>query len=149
MIKSVPIVGRLQQNETRFEIHIYRPTHAGLTELSFTEHSELLEWIVGEVGPQALRQFVLDRLPGEQLTTQQAADLLGMSRPTLIKLVERGELPHTMVGNRRYLPLGAVEDYRRRHGTPLDESADRAPDEVIAKNLHFLQELAEEEGDYA
>jgi excisionase family DNA binding protein len=149
MSKPVPTVGRQQQNETRFEIHIHRSTQAGWTELSFTEHSELLEWIAGEVGPQALRRFVLDRLPGEQLTTQQSADLLGMSRPTLIKLIERGDLPHTMVGNRRYLPLAAVEDYRRRYETQLNESADRAPDEVIAKNLRFLQELAEEEGDFA
>jgi excisionase family DNA binding protein len=37
----------------------------------------------------------------DELTTTETAELLGMSRPTVIKLIEAGELPCRMVGTHR------------------------------------------------
>src|SRR5690625_6565686 len=48
----------------------------------------------------------------QTLTTQQAADLLGISRLTLIKALDEGKLPYTRAGSHRRLALTDVLDYR-------------------------------------
>lgn len=50
----------------------------------------------------------------QKLSTQEAADYLGISRPTLIKLLESGKIPYeTVEGSRhRRVELGDLLDYR-------------------------------------
>lgn len=50
---------------------------------------------------------------GQQLTTQQAADLLGISRPTLIKLLEQGLIPYETPGRHRRLRLSDVLTFQQ------------------------------------
>lgn len=47
-----------------------------------------------------------------ELTTQQAADFLGVSRPHLVGLVEKGRLPHHKVGTHRRIYFRDLVDYR-------------------------------------
>lgn len=76
------------------------------------------------------------------LTTQQAADLLNVSRPTVVKLIEDGQIPSERISHRRQLRLADVLAYRERRrdkqlaaiaatSTPLDEEDD--PAEVLAR----------------
>ncbi len=51
---------------------------------------------------------------GMELTTVQAAEFLQVSRPFLIKLIEKGELECRMVGTHRRLQLGQLIEYREK-----------------------------------
>lgn len=49
-----------------------------------------------------------------KLTTQEAADFLGMSRPTFVKLLQAGEIDFEMVGRHRRVTLRDVVEYQAR-----------------------------------
>lgn len=63
---------------------------------------------------------------GQKLTTQQAADLLGISRPTLIKFLDQGVLPYERLANSRHRRIrlndliAFEKEQRRRRRETLD-----------------------------
>lgn len=49
-----------------------------------------------------------------EMTTQAAADLLGCSRPHLVKILENGEIPFTKIGKHRRVRFEDVMSYKKR-----------------------------------
>lgn len=62
-----------------------------------------------------------------RLTTQEAADLLGISRPTLIKLLEDGQISFEQPGRHRRIRLDDLLAYRDRRR----KERSRALDELV------------------
>ncbi len=69
---------------------------------------------------------------GMTLTTQQAADMLNVSRPYLTKLLKRGDMRFTQVGAHRRVKFVDLMEYRKR--------AERQKDDALERMLNLGQE---------
>ena len=54
----------------------------------------------------------------DEIGTQEAADVLGVSRPFLVKLLDSGAIPSRKVGVQRRLRATDVVAYQKREGRP-------------------------------
>ncbi len=97
---------------------------------------EVFEVLSSVVEAMAAGQAVIVAPIHQRLTTQQAADLLGISRPTFVKLLESGEIKFEQPGRHRRVLLTDVLEFRQRRSTERRSSLDH------------MVEIAEESGMY-
>ena len=114
-------------------------------ELTPTVHQVLLQVV------EALRSGRAVAITPQMLalTSQQVADLLGVSRPTVVRLMDSGELAGERIGYRRRFLLTDVLDYRsarrRRQYEALAATAadeDEDPHEVMSRLRAARREAA-------
>ena len=64
-----------------------------------------------------------------EVTTVEAANILNVSRPYVIKLLEAGEMAYRMVGSHRRIPLRDVFSYKNR----IDQEREAILDQMVAE----------------
>ena len=129
------LVGSHQGDEVEIPEHVYRI----LRDVVDAMHRNLAITLV----PQTMT-----------LTTQQAADLLGVSRPTLVKYLEEGRLPFQRVGSHRRVMLTDLmsfqqerRDAQRRFLGEVDLGEDVSPQDAAISAAAARRRVAEGSAD--
>lgn len=94
-------------------------------------HGEKLElskgifYILARVAEVLERGDAISVVPvHKELTTQQAADLLNISRQYLVRLLDEGKIPHTRTGKHRRLRIDDVLAFKQMRSRERTESLD-------------------------
>lgn len=101
---------------------------------------------------QALRQVihmmaagrVISLVPHElYLSSQEAAEILNVSRPFLYTLLEQGQIPYTMVGTHRRIRVEDLMEYKRKR----DSQRRQALSELVtfSQELGFYEAVSDSE----
>jgi excisionase family DNA binding protein len=95
------------------------PTHAQLRAADGTEvaiPNEVYDVLLNVVNALSHGQAITVAPVNVRLTTQEAADYLGMSRPTIVKLLEERRIPYEQPGSGRHrkVKLADLIEYQAR-----------------------------------
>jgi excisionase family DNA binding protein len=71
-----------------------------------------------------------------EVTTQEVAEILNVSRPFLIGLLEKHEIPVRLVGSHRRIPLLPLLQYKRKTAAIREEALDQLAAEAQELKLY-------------
>src|ERR1700721_67966 len=83
-----------------------------------------------KVAEKVLARLDAERMTGavvllvkELFTTTETATMLGLSRPSLMKLIESGEIGHVKIGTHHRVPAQAVLEFQRARARRREQAA--------------------------
>ncbi len=72
-----------------------------------------------------------------EISTQQAAEILNVSRPHVVKLLEKGEIPFKKVGSHRRILLHDILDYESKFKKKRRKQLDKLAQNAQKLNLGY------------
>ncbi|MFD1674579.1 helix-turn-helix domain-containing protein [Alicyclobacillus fodiniaquatilis] len=81
----------------------------------------------------------------QDITTQQAADLLQVSRPHVVKILEAGDIPYHMVGSHRRIRLSDLLEYKKNRDAMRREKLNDLIRISESSGLYELNDFPEED----
>lgn len=72
-----------------------------------------------------------------EISTQQAAEILNVSRPHVIKLLEKGEIPYKKVGSHRRILLQDILEFEAKHKKKRTKQLNRLAKEAQKLKLGY------------
>jgi len=103
----------------------------------------LYEFLVKLIGDLCEGQSVAIVQNDAQLTTVEGARMLGVSRQFLIKLLERGDIPHHMVGTHRRIYVRDLLAYKAKRDGRRNEFLNELSRKEQEDGLYELADLEE------
>lgn len=133
---------RLKEHLNTFETLLDRggtvSIHISDEEKTSVELSEPLAQVIGQLLSDVARGRTVTVAPaGEELTTQEAADLLNVSRPHLVKLLENGKIPYRNVGSHRRVRRADVLAYKEAMRVQAEDALQELTDQAQELGLGY------------
>ncbi|WP_255955939.1 helix-turn-helix domain-containing protein [Streptomyces odontomachi] len=113
-------LSRTAQSDGDIQVHL----ETGATDEALVLPRPVAEMFASILAALAHGQGVQIMPVDAELTTQQAADLLNVSRPYLIGLLESGEIPFRLVGRHRRIRFADLRQYLRQEEARRKDAAD-------------------------
>jgi excisionase family DNA binding protein len=141
--KEQGMAKRLLPSISRLEEHFANRKESILIEILDTKNVQL------KIPPKAFNLLVdilglmaegkaLSLIPVDsEIGTQQAADMLNVSRPHIIKLMESGEIPYHKVGSHRRIKLADFLSYKQKISKLREQSLQELADQAQELDLGY------------
>ncbi len=72
-----------------------------------------------------------------ELTTQEAAQMLGVSRPFFVQMLEKGDIPFHKIGTHRRVRYRDVIDYKKRLDAQRREALETLAEQAQALDMGY------------
>lgn len=115
------MVGGMQEKQAPVEAALAELNHSlSVARTQAEDHvvlpKETAVWVRDVLEDLAEGRLVQPPEPDDEMTTQQVADLLGVSRPFVVKLIDQGKLEGHKVGTHRRVYTRDAHAFKQKRG---------------------------------